>query len=72
LEANATMPLNADEVFNTVEQDRVEGSAVTRLTRASVYYEASRSQPGLLDQVHSNGQRMTGRFHDGQFIPVEK
>lgn len=57
-----------DEIFDALEKSRTDGSLAARVTRAAIYYEASRGRPGLLDQVNSaTGERRTGRFHNGEF-----
>jgi len=70
VEATASQPVDPEEVLATVEQDRASGRLSAGVTRAPAYYEASRSHPGLLDRVQSDGTRETGRFHEGHFVPM--
>ena len=64
------MPVNADAVFATVEAQRDSGVLSSQVTQARVRYEASTDRPGLLDRITPDGQRQSGRFRDGEFIPV--
>ena len=60
--------IDPDDVFADLEKVRTEGALGDNVTKAIVYYEASRSHPGLLDQVNSaTGERKTGRFSNGVF-----
>jgi len=59
-----------DDVFASLEKRRADGELSPKVTKAVLYYEASRSRPGLLDQVNSaTGERKTGQFSNGEFIP---
>ena len=63
--------VNADpaEVFASLEHDRQDGTLAQVVTQAKVWYEASKSKPGMLDRVQADGSRETGRFFNGEFIP---
>lgn len=63
-------PVNTDEVFAAVEEARADGSLHTAVSRGQVLYEASQSHPGLLDRMLPNGQRESGHFRNGEFIPA--
>ncbi len=56
-------------VFDALERDRAQGTLKNKVTKAKVLYEASQSQPGLLDRVHTDGTRETGHFRNGEFTP---
>ncbi len=57
-----------DDVFDALEKSRKSGRLVEKVTSADVCYEASLSQPGLLDRVNAvTGLRQTGQFHNGEF-----
>ncbi len=66
VETRKTPALDLDDVLGQLERDRTRLN-VTK--GAAVYYEASRTHPGLIDQVTPQGRR-TGRFQNGEFIPV--
>ena len=56
------------DVFNSLEESRKSGELAKKVTSSAVYFEASRSKPGLLDRVSSaTGVRQTGRFYNGEF-----
>ncbi|MES9905687.1 MAG: AAA family ATPase [Sedimenticola sp.] len=58
------------KVFDALEHDRAQGTLKNVVTKAKIQYEVSQRQPGLLNRVHTNGTLETGRFHNGEFIPV--
>jgi len=61
-------PMNPDDVFNSIEIRRKNGTLTDEVTSSAIYYEASLSQPGLLDKVNSaTGKRQTGQFKNGEF-----
>lgn len=61
-------PVNPGDVFDSIEAIRKSGTLAAKVTSAAIYYEASRSRPGLLDRVNSStGERQTGQFHNGVF-----
>lgn len=70
VETTPSGPVDAEAVFAAVQSDRASGALADRVTRATVYYEASRTRPGLLDRVLPDGTRETGSFRDGEFLPV--
>jgi hypothetical protein len=60
------------DVFSDLERSRENGSLVGSVTAAPVYYEASKSHPGMVDRVDSaTGERRAGRFQDGRFRAME-
>ena len=71
IEAIASKPVNPDDVFASIENSRKNGVLAEKVTSAGVYYESSQSRPGLLDRINSStGERQTGRFRNGKFIPA--
>ena len=69
LEPIASNPVDPDEVLEETAQYRKMSDSAPPITQAPFYYEASRTQPGLLDRVAADGKRETGHFRDGKFIP---
>jgi len=60
-----------EDVFAALEKQRDDGNLSEHVTKATIYYEASRSHPGLLDQVNSaTGERKTGQFTNGEFKAI--
>ena len=63
-----SMPVQADDVFNDLENDRAKQLLAAKVTSAKIYYEASRDHPGYLDRVNAlTGQRRAGSFEHGEF-----
>jgi len=68
LENTASSPIDADDIFTEVNNDRNSENLSLKVTKAHVYYEVSSSRQGLIDRVNDNGIRESGYFRDGQFI----
>jgi len=67
LESKAVDPKN---VFSSLENKRKSGELSEMVTNSSIYFEASKTKPGLLDRVNLiSGKRQTGKFHNGKFEP---
>lgn len=65
LESKAVDP---KEIFNSLEKKRKSGELSNSVTNSSIYFEASKTKPGLLDRVNiTTGKRQTGTFHNGKF-----
>jgi len=63
-----SIPVNSDDIFNDLENDRAEGFLAKNVTSARIYYEASVEHPGYLDRVNSvTKKRKTGTFENGEF-----
>lgn len=63
--------VDPEDVFSELEKSRQNGQLAGKVTPGRVYYEASRSRPGLLDRVDTaTGERRTGQFRNGEFIPA--
>ena len=63
-----SIPVNSDDIFNDLENDRAEGLLAKNVTSARIYYEASVEHPGYLDRVNSvTKKRQTGTFENGEF-----
>ncbi len=65
LESKAVDP---KDVFNSLEKKRKSGELSEMVTTSLIYFEASKTKPGLLDRVNpSTGERQTGKFHNGKY-----
>ena len=63
-----SIPVNSDDIFNDLENDRARGLLAKNVTSARIYYEASVEHPGYLDRVDSvSKKRQTGSFENGEF-----
>lgn len=58
-----------EQVFAELEQTRASGKLGQKITQNRPYYEASLSKTGFVDKVMPNGERQTGHFENGTFIP---
>lgn len=63
-----SMPVAADDVFANLDAMRDSGALSASVSSAKLRYQASTAAPGLLEQIHSDGTRVLGRFSKGQFI----
>ena len=59
-----------EQVFAALEQQRRSGQLSQSVSGASLRYQASKAQPGLLEEIRPNGNRRLGRFCNGLFEPV--
>ena len=66
----ATAAFAPEQVFAALEQQRRSGQLNQSVSAASLRYQASKAQPGLLEELKPNGNRRLGRFRDGLFEPV--
>ena len=64
-------PIDPDEVFNTLENDRKAGMLAKSVASATVSYQASTKQLGLLEQIDQDGNITLGEFKNGQFIALD-
>ena len=64
-----SQPVDPEKVFAAVEEASSSYQPGNKITRGGLYYEASKSRPGLLDRVMPDGIRQSGHFIDGSFVP---
>lgn len=68
LEPVQSVIIDADDIFNDLENDRKKGVLAQKVTSARIYYEASPKRVGFLDRIDSaTGKRETGKFENGRF-----
>ncbi len=65
----ASQPVNPENIFAAVDKASSTKKLGQQITRRALYYEASKSHPGLLDQVKPDGSRRAGHFSGGSFLP---
>lgn len=64
--------VDPSSVFSALDADRNSGKLASAITEKSpIRYQASRSKPGLLEQVDQKGSSINGQFVDGEFVPAE-
>lgn len=61
-------PVDPDDVFRTMEQQRRNGSLSQAVTNSAVKYQASLSNPGYLERIGQDGKMTVGQFKNGEFI----
>lgn len=62
-------PVTPEHVFAAVDKASASGQLGTQITQGHLYFEASKSRPGLLDRVMPDGSRHVGHFSNGAFVP---
>ena len=63
-----SIPVNSDDIFNDLENNRAKGLLAKNVTSARIYYEASVEHLGYLDRVNSaTKKRQAGTFENGEF-----
>lgn len=71
VETVAPAAVDPADVFSDLEKSRRDGELARKITPGRVYYESSRTHPGLLDRVDTaTGERRTGQFRNGEFSAV--
>ena len=61
--------IDPEIVFSALEEARQLGGLGKVVTSSSVRYQASRSHPGQLERIDSNGMVTIGQFSNGKFTP---
>lgn len=61
--------INPEQIFTEVEKASASGQLGRKITRNALFYEASITHPGMLDQVMPDGSRRIGSFSNGLFLP---
>jgi len=63
-------PIDPDDVFQALENDRKAGVLKNTVTNSVSAYQASIKYPGYLEKIDRNGIITTGQFENGQFNPL--
>jgi hypothetical protein len=63
-------PVNPDEVFQALEDERENGALPQTVTNSAIKYQASITHPGYLEQIDQNGKITFGKFQQGTFIAI--
>ncbi len=64
--------VNPESVFTVLNADRESGRLASAIAeRSPIRYQASKSNPGLLEQVDPEGHSVVGQFVNGEFVPSE-
>jgi len=65
----ASQPVSPEDVFSAVDEASSIGRPGQKITRDTLYYEASKNRHGLLDQVMPVGTHHARHFNNGSFLP---
>ena len=63
--------VNPDDVFSQLEASRAAGTLHQFIKRDKPVYQASTSNPGMLEQILPDGTAAVGQFFNGQFVPAK-
>lgn len=63
--------VNPDDVFSQIESSRAAGTLNQFIKRDKPVYQASASNPGMLEQILPDGTVTIGQFFEGQFFPAK-
>ena len=64
--------VDPESIFAALDADRESGVLASAISGQSpIRYQASRSNPGLLEQVDPTGKIVVGQFLDGEFVRFE-
>ena len=72
VEPMSTAAVAPEQAFTALEQQRRSRQLSQSVNGASLRYQASKAQPGLLEEIKPNGRRRLGQFRHGLFEPVEE
>ena len=70
VEPITTAAIAPEQVFAAPAQQRRSRQPRQSVSGALLRYQASKAQPGLLEEIKPNGNRRAGRFRHGLFEPV--
>jgi hypothetical protein len=60
------------DILKKAEEDQASGNFKRDIFVDGPAYQASKTKPGMIEQVHANGTVLIGHFENGQFIPEGK
>ncbi len=63
-------PISSKDVMADLKQQQSDGSLAANVSNAVIRYQISSTHPGYLEQLLPDGSRCTGRFINGEFIPL--
>ena len=63
-------PINPNEVFQTLENERQSGVLTDSVTHSVNSYQASKEYPKYLEKIDQEGTITVGQFENGQFIAL--
>ena len=65
-------PIDPDDVFNSLEAQRQQGTLTQAVTRSALKYQSSLTQPGYLERIDQSGNIIVGQFKNGKFVSIDE
>jgi len=60
------------DILKKAEEDQASGDFKRDILTKGSAYQASKTKPGMIEQVHADGSVLIGHFENRQFIPEGK
>jgi len=65
-------PIDPDDVFNSLEVQRQQGTLTKAVTDSTIKYQSSLVHPGYLERIDQKGNVSVGQFKNGEFVIVDE
>jgi len=63
--------VDPESVFAALDASRESGELASAIAEQSpIRYQASKNNPGLLEQIDEAGRKVVGQFLEGEFVPT--
>ena len=67
-----SVAVDPESIFASLDADRESGELASAIAEKSpIRYQASRNNPGLLEQIDQAGKTVVGQFLEGEFVPAD-
>jgi len=64
-------PVDPASVFQSLESDRRSGTLSKSVSTSKLRYQVSEQNPDYLVQIDKHNNTITGKFENGEFIPLD-
>jgi len=65
-------PIDPDDIFNSLEAQRQQGTLTKAVTDSTIKYQSSLVHPGYLERIDQKGNVSVGQFKNGEFVIVDE
>jgi len=65
-------PIDPDDVFNSLEAQRQQGTLTQVVTSSTIKYQSSLVHPRYLERIDQQGNVSVGQFQNGEFVTVDE
>jgi len=65
-------PIDPDDVFNSLEAQRQQGTLTQAVTSSAIKYQSSLVHLGYLERIDQKGNVSVGQFKNGEFVTVDE